>query len=421
MSVVFDRPYQFVPPVRNTAWPWLIQRLRLYDRYLRKKEGVVDYELRNLHHVQSSLDAGHSILLAPNHCRYADPLVLGWPARALGIHVHAMASWHLFNEGWFDAFAIRRMGAFSIYREGNDRQSLETAIDILAEGRRPLIIFPEGTTNRTNDQLKPLLDGVAFIARTAAKRRAKMHQADSTDTSSPAGQPPSGQVVIHPVAIKYLSVHKIDDWATRQLDQFEKQLGWTHMPPRDLRQRTVQLAEAHLALKETQYYGHSNGGDLPERRDALIQHLLETTERRMGLDNESESVRERVRQIRSAAASRFFDRSPAQVSAHESEEELRRDVDAADLAQELFSYPDSYLIPDQVTDMRIVETIQRMQESINGKADTSIPLKAVIEFAPALPVDGKRPRKGEPDPLMQSLESQLSEMLGRLSKEARPL
>jgi len=417
MSVVFDRPYQFVPPVRGTAWPWLIQRLRLYDRYLRKKEGVVDYELRHLEHIQVSLDAGHSILLAPNHCRYADPLVLGWPARHLGIHVHAMASWHLFNESWFDTFAIRRMGAFSVYREGNDRQSLETAIDILADGRRPLVIFPEGTTNRTNDELKPLLDGVAFIARSSAKRRAKRHASADGDDASPTGAPSSGKVVIHPVAIKYLCIDNIDSWATGQLDQFEAQLGWSNMPPRDLRERTVQLAEALLALKETQYYGHSRGGSLPQRRDALIRHLLASTETRMALDPGTDCVRERVRQIRATAASRYFSEGPQR----EPESVLRRDVQAADLAQELSSYPDQYLMPDQATDTRIVETVQRMQESVNGDADHSIRLKAVIEFAPAIPVDQKRPPKGQPDPMMVSLREHLTEMLGCLSHEARPL
>ena len=99
-------------------------------------------------------------------------LVMGWPARILGTHVFAMASWHLFNEGWFDAFAIRKMGGFSINREGTDRQSLETAIDILANAERPLILFPEGSTNRLNDYLLPLLEGVTFIARSAARRRA---------------------------------------------------------------------------------------------------------------------------------------------------------------------------------------------------------------------------------------------------------
>ena len=91
MTVVCERPYEFVPPIQSTLWPWLIQRLRLYDRYLRKKEGVVDYELRDINYLQQSIDAGHGVLLAPNHCRYADPLVMGWPARQVGVHVHAMA------------------------------------------------------------------------------------------------------------------------------------------------------------------------------------------------------------------------------------------------------------------------------------------------------------------------------------------
>ncbi len=89
-------------------------------------------------------------------------------AREAKTHVHAIASWHLFAKSWFDAFAIQKMGGFSLFREGTDRQSLETAIGVLAEATRPLILFPEGATNRTNDVLQPLLDGVAFIARTAA-------------------------------------------------------------------------------------------------------------------------------------------------------------------------------------------------------------------------------------------------------------
>ncbi|MEM0924616.1 MAG: 1-acyl-sn-glycerol-3-phosphate acyltransferase [Planctomycetota bacterium] len=409
MTVVFERPYQFVPPIKSTWWPWLIQRLRLYDYHLKRKEGVVGYELRNLDRLKSSVDQGHGILLAPNHCRYADPLVLGWPARELGIHVHAMASWHLFNEGWLDAFAIRRMGGFSVFREGNDRQALEAAIEILVEANRPLIVFPEGTTNRTNDQLKPLLDGVAFMARTAAKRRKKQF-----DAGPDRG---SGQVVIHPVAIKYLCEGQFECWADEQLSKFERQLGWHRMPKRSLLKRTLQLAEAQLALKETQYLGSSQGGPLPQRRDDLIHSILSMTEDELGLEPEDDCVRARVRQIRTVASSRFFD-SPSIGSL---EADLRRHVTAADLAQNLSSFPDSYLQEDDVTDTRIIETIQRLQESINGKADHSITLKAVVEFLPAIDVDAGRPPKGQRDPIMLRLEEELTQAIGRLAVEARKI
>ena len=410
-SVVFERPYQFVPPIRSKFWPWLVQRLRLYDRHLRKQEGVVDYEVRNLDLLKESIQAGHGIVLAPNHCRYADPLVLGWPARELGVNVHAMASWHLFNQNWFETFAIRRMGGFSVFREGNDRQSLETAIDILIDGKRPLILFPEGTLNRTNDSLKPLLDGVAFIARTAAKRRAK-RLADA-ETRDQAG---SGDVVIHPVAIKYLCVGEIDSWAHEQLGVFERQLGWNYMPKRDVRIRTVQLAEGLLALKEVQYYRESRSGDLPSRRDNLIEHLLTVTEEEMELEKPSDEVRERVRQIRSTASARYFE-----APSPELEQTMRRFISAADLAQDLSSFPDNYLMADHATDTRIVETIQRMQESVNGFSVNTIPLKAVIDFAPAIPVDTKRPPRGEADPLMTSLQTAIEEKLVKLASEARKI
>src|SRR5690606_28791965 len=147
-----------------------------------------------------------------NHCRYADPLALGYLARQAKTHVYAMASWHLFNQGWFYSFAIRRMGAFSIYREGVDKRAINTAIQILEDAERPLIVFPEGSVSRTNDRLHALLDGVAFIARTAAKRRAK--------------QNPPGKVVIHPVGVKYCFQGDLKATLTPVLAMIEERLSW---------------------------------------------------------------------------------------------------------------------------------------------------------------------------------------------------
>ncbi len=399
MTVVFDRPYQFVPPHRGDLWPSFIQTFRIVDAYLKKKAGVVAYECRGLHHVRDSLDRGDGILLAPNHCRYADPLVLGWPARKLGTHVYAMASWHLFNNGQFDAFAIRKMGGFSINREGTDRQSLETAISILATAERPLILFPEGTTSRTNDVLKPLLDGVSFIARSAARRRAKASD---------------GRVVMHPIAIKYLCETDISDWADQQLTRIEDRLGWQRPIDRSILQRTIRLAEGLLSLKEVQYFGASKSGELAGRRDDLILHLLSTSEQRLGVEPKDDETQNRVRGIRSDVASKYF-------STDDDIERwrLRNDVAAADLAQELSSYPNRYLKEDQVTDARLVETIQRMQENLFGKADFTMPLRAVIQCDEAIVVPAKKATRGESDPLTDQLRDRLTTMLATMSQEAK--
>ena len=403
MTVVFSRPYKFVPPDSIRLWPALIQQFRLVDFYLKRKEGVVSYECRNLELAKESLERGDGVIWAPNHARYSDPLVLGWPARELKTAVFAMASWHLFNDGWFDSWAIRKMGGFSIFREGTDRKSIESTIKILANAERPLILFPEGTTSRTNDHMMPLLDGVTFMARAAARRRAK-------DCG--------GKVVLHPVGIKYLCDADVRPWAREQLSKLEQHFGWHTATGKSIRQRTIYIAEAMLTLKEIEYLGSSQSGDLPKRRDTLIQHILAMTERRLGFDvDEQADLRSRIRQIRGETSTRFFD---SQTSDNE-KSLLRIDAARADLAQELMSYLECYLLPDSATDTRIVETIHRMQESLFRKADPGMPLRAVVQFDQAIQVPPtKSPRDG-PDPILESIAQRVQGILDNLATEANPI
>ena len=403
MTVVFDRPYRFAPPHRGSVWPFFIQKLRLVDWYLKRKEGVVSWECRGLEQLKDSLDRGDGILLAPNHCRYADPLVLGWPARLLKTNVYAIASWHLFNQGRFDGFAIQKMGGFSIHREGVDRQALDAAIGILSTAERPLLLFPEGTTNRSNDVLKPLLDGLSFIARTAARRRHKNSH---------------GKVVIHPIAIKYLCKGDICHWAQKQLAVLEHGFGWQTTPDLCLVQRTSRIVKGAFVLREVQYLGEPGSGTMTQRRDALIASILQRIEAKLGLEASRETVRERVRTIRSEISMQFFG-SDAEID-QDTETRFRQDVIAVDMVQELISYPEAYLDVDQVTDTRIVETIQRIQESILGKADCGVPLHAVMQFGEAIEVPVEKAPRGEADPLMEQLKEKLGMMLEKLSCEARP-
>ena len=99
----------------------------------------------------------------------------------------------------------------SVYREGLDRQSLDTSIQIVTSAERPLVIFPEGVISRSNDRLNPLMDGVSFIARVAAKKRAE--------------QNPDRKVVIHPVALRYRLVGDLMDSIGPTLRRLEEPLA----------------------------------------------------------------------------------------------------------------------------------------------------------------------------------------------------
>src|SRR5262249_38290435 len=167
-NIIIDKPYRFVPPYPGQFW---VRVFRYYlPHYLWSKWGLRSAEFRGIEHLQSSLAAGHGIVLAPNHCRPFDPMALGLLGIRINQPFYAMASWHLFMGSRFQRWLCRRLGAFSVYREGTDREALRTATNILVESQRPLIILPEGIVTRTNDRLSTLQEGVAFIARLAAKQ-----------------------------------------------------------------------------------------------------------------------------------------------------------------------------------------------------------------------------------------------------------
>jgi 1-acyl-sn-glycerol-3-phosphate acyltransferase len=397
--IVFEEPYEFIPPYRGWLWPTIIQKFGLYKRYLRLDQGVVDFEVRHAERLRQSLAAGHGIMLTPNHARPGDPIVMGVVAKEANTHVYAMASWHLFKQDWFTAFAIRRMGGFSLYREGMDRQSINTAIEILETAERPLIVFPEGSVTRTNDRLAALLDGVSFIARTAAKRREK--------------HSPGKKVVVHPIGIKYLFGGDLRKTVTPILEKIELRLSWQPNDDLPLVERITKIGKGLLCLKELEYFGATQEGRMRDRLAGLIDRLLGPLEEEWFGDRKEGPVVPRVKNLRTAIL-------PDMVKGHvDASERRRRWRQLADiyLAQQVSSYPPDYLL-ERPSVTRILETVERFEEDLTDKAPAHPPLKAVIEVGEAIEVSAERDRSAAVDPLMARIATQLQAMLNRLSLES---
>lgn len=396
--IVIEKPYKFIPPHRGNWWPALIRDLNLHGIWLRRSEGVESYEIRGQHHLIESLKAGHGILLAPNHCRLSDPLVMGWLAREVRCLVFAMASWHLFEQGWFMRWAIHKMGAFSVYREGIDRQAINVAIEVLVSAVRPLIIFPEGAVSRTNDRLQALLDGVAFVARTAAKRRAK--------------KVPGGKVVVHCVALKYLFGGDFDATADPVLTEIEQRLSWQPQSELPTDRRIAQVGLALLSLKELEYFGRTHSGSVARRMQRLIDRLLGPLEEEWLGEVSDAPVVPRVKSLRMKI---MPDMVQGRVDAAERQRRWRQLTDIY-LAQQISNYPPDYL--DHLSVDRLLETIERFEEDLTDQVRVHGQLNVVIEVGPAIEVSPQRDRKATVDPLMIDIESGLQQMLDRLAKES---
>src|SRR3954470_20402501 len=111
-DIVIAKPYRFVSPVPGRLWvPFLSWWV---PRTVRKTWGVEWPTFRGLEFLQASIKAGDSVLLAPNHCRPNDPLVVGLIHVQLRHPMYIMASWHLFMQSRIQRFLMRRAGAFSV-------------------------------------------------------------------------------------------------------------------------------------------------------------------------------------------------------------------------------------------------------------------------------------------------------------------
>ena len=393
-NIVIDKPYRFVAPRESAFWPPILRRYA--RRYIRKAYGVTDVRVQHAERLRTSIDAGHGILLTPNHCRDSDPMVLYALSQAVNRPFYIMASWHLFNRGRISAYLLNRAGAFSVYREGMDKSAVNAAIEILEQARRPLVLFPEGVVSRTNDRLLALLEGTSLIARSAAKKREKLT--------------PTGRVVIHPVAIRYTfaaDAQALDATLKPVLSEIEHRMSWAERPDLSLADRIVRIGHGLLALKEIEYLGTPQTGDITQRLERLVDAILVPLEKEWADGRREAHPTARVKRLRAAIL-------PDLIKGEISEEErLRRWRQLADIytAQAAAHYPPDY-IRAKPTPERLLETVERFEEDLTDYVRPHPPIHATITVGEAIDVPTTREGRGEADPLMAAVEKGLKESLG---------
>lgn len=387
--VVSDKPYVPTLPYHGTLWPRALNWY--FPRYLRRHYGIQKIDIAGDEKLRASIDAGHGVLITPNHCRDEDPFILGALARKIGKPCFVVASAHLFMHNKLQAFLLRRAGAFSIYREGMDKQAVQTSIEILENAERPLVIFPEGHISRTNDRLTPMLEGTALIARQAAKKRAKENK----------------KVVVHPVAVRYSFPFDVNAAVSRMLDKIEKRLTWRPLRDLPLHSRLHKVGAGLLALKELQYLGHTQDGSIAERLVALTDTILKPLEAEWTNGHSEGHIVARVKRLRSAILPDMI-----KGDLDEAEKTRRwRQLEDADLAQQISHYPANYVI-EGASPGRMIETVERFEEDLTGKVSVHGPVIANVTVGDAIDVQTGREARGERDTLMDAIENQLRAMLG---------
>ena len=310
--------------------------------------------------VSQLVDAGHTVLIAPNHADHADPHVLICLGRRHGLTFHFMAAREGFELSPLHAFALQRCGAFSVDREGADIASIKTAMQILRQARFPLVVFPEGEIYHHQEQLDPLNEGVCTMLLRAAK-----------------SLPNEKCAYLIPAAMLYTYEETVESSFPERLNVLEERITWKPKDEMEVVDRIYRLGEGLLALKEVEFLGSARSGSLVDRLSNLRNELVAAVEEKHLPKKGTGSIPERVKALRARIRKQLLG-SDGNVS-EEEQARLYDDLDTLFVTVQLYSYPGEYL-RENYSVGRIAETILKLEEDVLGKADYPVPRDVHVKF-----------------------------------------
>lgn len=390
-----DLPYTFRPPKLQD---WLRPLGLALNRavHLSRKYRIGKIEAEGFERVRELHEAGHAVLLAPNHSDHSDPHVVMELAARHGMRAVFMAAREIFEVSPTASWALQGMGVFSVDRDGPDLSAIKTAITLLESGGDPLVIFPEGEIYHHHRRLDPLNEGVASILLKAASRM-------------PAGK----SAFLVPVGLRFFHDSSVEATFRDRLSRLEDRIGWTPKPLMPVDDRIHRLGTGILALKETEYLGYAGSGQVHERLPHLCETLLGQVESRYPRDAKAVTPPERVRALRYRIRRRLLDveKPPSPVE----KETLLDDLDRVFTALQAHSYIGDYLLADPTLDRR-AETLLKLEEDLFGFPTYPTNRTARVTAGEPIPVSdllasGELPAKGGALPLTELLEKRLGELL----------
>lgn len=390
-----DLPYKFRPPQLNG---WLRPLGLALNRavHLDRKYRIGKIEAEGFGRVRELNEAGHALLLAPNHSDHSDPHVVMELAHRHGMRALFMAAREIFEVSPTASWALQSMGVFSVDRDGPDLSAIKTAMALLENGNDPLVMFPEGEIYHHHRRLDPLNEGVASILLKVAGRL-------------PAGK----NAFLVPVGLRFFNDPSVEETFGKRLSKLEDRIGWTPKPLMPVDERIHRLGTGILALKETEYLGYAGSGNVHERLTHLCETLLTLVESRYPRDAKAVTPPERVRAMRYRIRRRLLDAE--KPPDHDEKEMLLDDLDRVFTALQAHSYIGDYLLADPTLDRR-AETILKLEEDLFGFPTYPIPRTARVIAGEPIPVSqmlaaGALPTKGGALQLTELLEKRLSDLL----------
>jgi len=430
----YGTPPKWWPPRLNLLWVRLTRGYR--RRLLQKQQQIAEIECTGLEILKAQAEAGHGVMITPNHSAHYDSAALYVAADRIRLPLHFMTAWQVFTmSSPLERWAMQRLGCFSIDRESTDRQAFKQALGIMQESPYPLVIFPEGDIYHVTDRVTAFREGAAAIALSAAKRSER-------------------PIVVVPCGVKFWYLDDPTPALEQMMDVLEERVFLRPQADLPVNDRIHRIAEGMLALKELDYLGSTESGRVRDRIGRLIEAILQQVEQRHGITAASgEGVASRAKNLRQTIIRKAeskdaenngitgkdatgkevtgstAERALAETAASKNGRDapltperqrylraLEADMDDVFFVMQLYSYPGDYLV-DSPTVERLAETVDKFEEDILGLDLPSVrgPRKITIEFGQPIEVPKGRAGRGGVADLTQRMQQSVQSLVDGLN------
>lgn len=251
------KPFTFRPPKSN-RFVIALSKMRIRRAIWRKlKVSEIDISPDDLEKLRQL--KGKRCLVTPSHSGGFEPHIIIYLSKLLGDDYNYMAAMEAFEQSAINGWIMQRLGAYSIIRGTADRPSFQMTRQLLAVGKRWLVIFPEGQTVWQNSTVIPFQQGVIQLAFKAYEDAAKEEEDPS--------------LFCIPIAVKYVYLDDMHDEIDASLARIESRLFATEdLDPLPRYDRLRRVGEAVLAANERV---HDVTPDQASSMDDRIQHMKE--------------------------------------------------------------------------------------------------------------------------------------------------
>lgn len=364
--------------------------------------------------------AGKHVMICPNHSFRHDPEVMFAVSAQAGEAFNFVAAREVFdyNNG-LNGVLLQKLGCYSVVRGAADRESFKTTKSILVNGKKKLVLFPEGEISWQNEVLLPLESGACQLSFWALD---EMHKTGSNEA-----------VYVLPIALKYTYRKSIVQQLEWSVTKLEKRLGINGHNEESLYLRTRAAALKVLEALERQYNCKTtaemtlNARMLQVKENAL-RHLAEVLE--VELPPVKSSYLDWVRVLRNTMDDFIYgdthELSAYERSIHdEKTNKIRGYYRDLDRIVGFIAIYDGYLSPP-ATQERIANVVEMLEGEVFGEKSVKGPRLVTVDIGTPINLlthypDYKKNKKAVLETVTTELSRQIHGMLDTLEKERTPV